>query len=116
VPHFEKMLYDNALLARAYLNAWRVTGNPLYRRITEEVLDFLVRDMRDPNGGFYSTLDADSEGVEGKFYVWELEEFKAVAGADGELLSRFLDVTGHGKLGRPQHSQYPSTAGSVLQA
>jgi len=96
VPHFEKMLYDNALLARAYLDAWRVTGNPLYRRITEEVLDFIVREMRDPNGGFYSTQDADSEGVEGKFYVWDLDEFKATAGPDGELLARYLDVTAHG--------------------
>jgi len=96
VPHFEKMLYDNALLARVYLDAWRVTGNPLYRRITEEVLDFIVREMRDPNGGFYSTQDADSEGVEGKFYVWDLDEFKTTAGPDGELLARYLDVTGHG--------------------
>jgi uncharacterized protein YyaL (SSP411 family) len=96
VPHFEKMLYDNALLARVYLDAWRVTGNPLYRRITEEVLDFIVLEMRDSNGGFYSTQDADSEGVEGKFYVWDLEEFKATAGPDGELLARYLDVTGHG--------------------
>jgi len=96
VPHFEKMLYDNALLARVYLDAWRVTGNPLYRLITEEVLDFIVREMRDPNGGFYSTQDADSEGVEGKFYVWDLEEFKTTAGPDGELLARFFDVTGHG--------------------
>ena len=99
VPHFEKMLYDNALLARVYLDAWRLTGNPLYRRITEEVLDFIVREMRDPNGGFYSTQDADSEGVEGKYYVWDLDEFKAVAGADGEdgeLLARYLDVTAHG--------------------
>ena len=96
VPHFEKMLYDNALLARVYLDAWRVTGNPLYRRITEEVLDFIVREMRDPNGGFYSTQDADSEGVEGKFYVWQFEEFKATAGPDGELLARYLDVTSHG--------------------
>jgi uncharacterized protein YyaL (SSP411 family) len=96
VPHFEKMLYDNALLARVYLDAWRVTGKPLYRRITEEVLDFIVREMRDPNGGFYSTQDADSEGIEGKFYVWDLDEFRDIAGPDGELLARYLDVTGHG--------------------
>src|SRR5436190_2387414 len=96
VPHFEKMLYDNALLARVYLDAWRLTGNPLYRRITEEVLDFIVLEMRDPNGGFYSTQDADSEGVEGKFYVWDLPEFKTVAGSDGELLARYLDVSSHG--------------------
>jgi uncharacterized protein len=96
VPHFEKMLYDNALLARAYLDAYRLTHNPLYRRITEEVLDFIVREMRDANGGFYSTQDADSEGVEGKFYVWELGEFRDVAGADAELLAHYFDVTEHG--------------------
>src|SRR5688572_12033942 len=96
VPHFEKMLYDNALLARAYLDAWRVTGKPLYRRITEEVLDFIAREMRDSNGGFYSTQDADSEGVEGKFYVWDRAEFDDVVGGDSELLARYLNVTEHG--------------------
>ena len=97
VPHFEKMLYDNALLARAYLDAYRLTKNVLYRRITEETLDFLVREMRDANGGFYSTQDADSEGVEGKFYVWSLNEFQQVVGsADAEMLSHYWDVTEHG--------------------
>jgi uncharacterized protein YyaL (SSP411 family) len=96
VPHFEKMLYDNALLARAYLDAYRLTGKPLYRRITEEILDFLMREMRDPGGGFYSTQDADSEGVEGKFYVWDRPEFERVVGEDGELLARYFNVTGHG--------------------
>ena len=96
VPHFEKMLYDNALLARVYLDAWRLTQKPLYRRITEETLDFIVREMRDPSGGFYSTQDADSEGVEGKFYVWDSEEFAEVVGEDGELLARYFNVTAHG--------------------
>src|SRR5262245_33479264 len=96
VPHFEKMLYDNALLARVYLDAWRLTGNPLYRRITEEVLDFMLREMQDSSGGFYSTQDADSEGVEGKFYVWDAREFSETIGADAELLARYMDVTDHG--------------------
>jgi len=96
VPHFEKMLYDNALLARAYLDAWRLTRNPLYRRITEETLDWMAREMRDANGGFYSTQDADSEGEEGKFYVWDQPEFLEAAGPDGELLARYFDVTESG--------------------
>jgi uncharacterized protein YyaL (SSP411 family) len=96
VPHFEKMLYDNALLARVYLDAYRLTGKRLFRRITEEILDFVVREMRDPSGGFYSTQDADSEGVEGKFYVWERAEFETVIGEDGELLARYFNVTDYG--------------------
>jgi uncharacterized protein YyaL (SSP411 family) len=97
VPHFEKMLYDNALLARAYLDGYRVTGKPLYKRITEEVLDFVVRETRDSNGGFYSTQDADSEGVEGKFYVWERNEFEKVVGEpDAELLARYFNVSDYG--------------------
>ncbi len=93
VPHFEKMLYDNALLARAYLDAYRVTGNALHRRITEETLDFVVREMRDSSGAFYSTQDADSEGVEGKFYVWNLQEFSEVVGSDAELLAKYFNVS-----------------------
>ncbi|HEY76179.1 MAG TPA: thioredoxin domain-containing protein [Thermoflexia bacterium] len=87
VPHFEKMLYDNALLARAYLHAWQVTSDPLFRAIVEETLDFVLREMTDPQGGFYAALDADSEGAEGKFYLWTDEEVQEVL--EGEA-DRFL--------------------------
>ena len=96
VPHFEKMLYDNALLARLYLHAWQITGNPLYRRITEETLDYVLREMTDPAGGFYSAQDADSEGVEGKFFVWTPDELRPLLGDDADLVMGYYGVTESG--------------------
>ncbi len=82
VPHFEKMLYDNAQLVRNYLHAWQITGEPFYRRIVEETLGFVMRELTSPEGGFYSSLDADSEGEEGKFYVWKADEIGSILGDD----------------------------------
>ena len=93
VPHFEKMLYDNALLARVYLHAWQVTGKPLYRRVVEETLDFVMREMRHDGGGFYSSYDADSEGEEGKFYVWTAGEIRAALGDDAAGFMATYDVS-----------------------
>ena len=101
VPHFEKMLYDNAQLARVYLHAWQVTSNPFHRTIAEEILDYVVREMTcvgsTPDaGGFYSTQDADSEGEEGRFFVWTADEIRAVLGAEAESFMAAYNVTEEG--------------------
>jgi uncharacterized protein YyaL (SSP411 family) len=85
VPHFEKMLYDNALLARAYLHGWQVSGDVVLRRTAEETLDWILREMTGPEGAFHSALDADSEGVEGKFYVWSMDELRDALGDDFDI-------------------------------
>jgi len=84
-PHFEKMLYDNAMLALAYTQAYQVTGRAAYGSVVEETLDYLMRDLRHADGGFFSSQDADSEGVEGKYYVWTPEELRTVLGAEGAV-------------------------------
>jgi uncharacterized protein YyaL (SSP411 family) len=96
VPHFEKMLYDNAQLARLYLHGWQVTGRERYREVTRETLDYLLREMRHPDGGLFSSQDADSEGVEGKFFVWSHDELVREAGAQGELVARSFGATPEG--------------------
>ena len=97
VPHFEKMLYDNAQLADVYLDAWRATGKDFYRRVAVETLDYILDDMTSPGGGFYSARDADSEGEEGKFYVWSKEEIGKVLGEeDAEVFNQVYDVSDEG--------------------
>ncbi len=93
VPHFEKMLYDNALLARTYLHGWQALGHERYRRICEETLDWALREMRGPEGGFLSALDADSEGEEGRFYVWAPAEIREVLGDAAQPIIDFYGVT-----------------------
>jgi uncharacterized protein YyaL (SSP411 family) len=94
VPHFEKMLYDNALLARLYIHAWLATGDDAHRAVAEDVLAWVTREMTSPEGGFYSALDADSEGEEGRFYVWTTDEIDTIVGAgDGPLVRAYYGVT-----------------------
>ena len=93
VPHFEKMLYDNALLPPIYLDAARLTGEPFYARVAEETLDYLVREPRTPEGAFYASTDADSEGVEGKYFVWSQAEVDEVVGEDAAIFRGYYDVT-----------------------
>jgi uncharacterized protein YyaL (SSP411 family) len=94
VPHFEKMLYDNALLARVYLHAWQVTGRPAYRRVVEETLDYVAREMTAPGGGFYAAQDADAEGEEGRYYLWTADEIEAQLGRlDADLFGRYYGVS-----------------------
>jgi uncharacterized protein YyaL (SSP411 family) len=120
VPHFEKMLYDNALLARVYLNLWRLTGSELARRVAEETCDWMLRELRTGEGGFAASLDADSEGEEGKFYVWRPAELHAVLGPDdGEFAARVFGVTETGTFSRGasvlQRRSEPADAGRLAR-
>jgi uncharacterized protein len=96
VPHFEKMLYDNALLARAYLHGWQLSGEQRLLRTARETLDWALREMRAPEGGFYAALDADSEGVEGRYYVWTVAELREVLGEDADAAIAYFGATERG--------------------
>jgi uncharacterized protein YyaL (SSP411 family) len=108
VPHFEKMLYDNALLARAYLHAFQLTREPLFERVTRETLEWALRELRQEEGGFASALDADSEGVEGKFYVWQLDEVRAAL--DPELAAVAIEHFGMSETGNFEGANIPVRA------
>ncbi len=97
VPHFEKMLYDNASLPPLYVSAWQATGDDFYRRIAEETLQYVIREMTSPEGGFYSATDADSEGEEGKFFVFDPDDVREAVGPDlADLMCRYYGVTEEG--------------------
>lgn len=114
VPHFEKMLYDNALLAIAYTEAYQITKKPKYKQIVEQIFTYILRDMQDPEGAFYSAEDADSEGVEGKFYVWTPQEVMEVLGEDvGELYCAVYDITDAGNF---EGKSIPNLIGHTIQA
>ena len=105
VPHFEKMLYDNALLARAYLHGWQASQDPELRAVCVDTLEWALREMRGPEGGFYSALDADSEGVEGRFYVWSVSELRDILEDDADAAISWLGVTEGGNFEDPHHPQ-----------
>ena len=96
VPHFEKMLYDNAQLVSLYAEAWQSFGDNLYREVVEETLQFVMRELTSPEGGFYSSLDADSEGVEGKYYTWGAAEFNLILGNQADLIRKYYNIGGKG--------------------
>ena len=115
VPHFEKMLYDQAMLAMAYTEAFQVTGKPVYEKACREIFAYVLRDMTDPQGAFYSAEDADSEGKEGLFYVWTPEEVKAVLGEEvGKLYCRFYDISPEGNF--EDHRSIPHISRPVADA
>jgi len=116
VPHFEKMLYDNALLSRLYLHYFQVSQEPLARQTVEGILDYVLREMTDASGGFYSTQDADSEGHEGKFFVWDIEEIRSTLGErDATLFCSYYNITPSGNFEGRNIPNVTHTAEQVAQ-
>ncbi|MGQ0811942.1 MAG: aldo/keto reductase [Nitrospiraceae bacterium] len=117
VPHFEKMLYDNALLARVYTEAYQVTSDDRYRRVVIETLDYILREMTSSEGGFYSATDADSEGIEGKFFVWTPEEVRAAVGSDedADRVCAYYDITAGGNWERKNIPHCPRSLDEVAK-
>ena len=117
VPHFEKMLYDQAMLAMAYIEAFQVTGQESFAQVTREIFEYVLRDMTSPEGGFYSAEDADSEGEEGLFYVWTPEEIKAILGKElGDLICHFYDITPPGNFEHSKSIPHISKSSAVFAA
>jgi uncharacterized protein YyaL (SSP411 family) len=114
VPHFEKMLYDNAQLVSLYSHAWQVTKNPGYKRIVNETLEFVENELTSPEGGFYSSLDADSEGEEGKFYTWTKEEVESVLGKDAPLFIDYFNITNTGNWEKDKNIPFRKTTSDDL--
>ena len=113
IPHFEKMLYDNAQLARLYLRGWQVTGQDRFRTIAAETLEYMLRDLGHPDGGFFSAEDADSEGHEGKFYVWAHDEFNLLTGQSAPVAAHHFGVTRHGNFEGANHLHEAVPIGAV---
>src|SRR6266498_3370529 len=113
VPHFEKMLYDNALLVRLGAHVWQATGDAEIRRVTYETIEWLAREMTSLEGGFYSSLDADSEGHEGKFYVWTEDELDSLLGPSSSLVKSYFGVTAQGNFEERNILNVPAEPGVV---
>jgi len=116
VPHFEKMLYDNAQLVSLYAHAYQVTKDPLYKKVVYESLDFIEREMTSPEGAFYSSLDADSEGEEGKYYVWTKTEIEKVLGKEALLFNDYYNVTTGGNWERGKNILFRNTSDEAIAA
>jgi uncharacterized protein YyaL (SSP411 family) len=115
VPHFEKMLYDNALLARAYLHGFQLSGDQRLLEVCGDTLDWALREMRGPEGGFYSALDADSDGVEGRFYVWTTTELEAILDEDADAAIRWLGASEEGNFAGEGGPSSPEPGLNVLE-